>query len=175
MFGRQAIYVGVDIGKSAHHPRDRRARLCGAQPPHHQRPTCSEIHAHRDSEHVEAELVWAVDLTSELATMALATLLGSGQSVFYVPGRLVNSMSHAFRGEGKTNARDAKVIAETPRLRNDLTLVTAPDELVTALSVLCGARPWRPSWTAQRGMIADQLLRLVRSLPCLLSRSRSVR
>lgn len=45
-------------------------------------------------------------------------------------------MSNAFRGEGKTDGRDAKVIAETLRLRNDLTLVTAPDELVTALSVL---------------------------------------
>ena len=58
---------------------------------------------------------WAIDLTSPLALMLITVLLGAGQSVVYVPGRMVNTMTGAFRGEGKTDAKDARVIAETAR------------------------------------------------------------
>lgn len=136
--GRQTIYVGIDIGKSAHHAcaiDDRGSVVLSRRVINDQHDLEGILGEVRNVD-AEAELVWAVDLTSELATMVLATLLGCGQTVFYVPGRLVNSMSHAFRGEGKTDARDAKVIAQTLRLRDDLTLVAAPDELVTTLSVL---------------------------------------
>jgi Transposase len=82
---------------------------------------------------------WAIDLTSPLALM-LTVLLGAGQSVVYVPGRIVNTMTGAFRGEGKTDAKDARVIAETARMRSDLNNVTMPDELVVELTQLTGYR-----------------------------------
>ena len=47
-----------------------------------------------------------------MALMLVTVLLGAEQSVVYVPGRVVNTMTHAFRGEGKTDAKDARVIAE---------------------------------------------------------------
>jgi hypothetical protein len=53
-----------------------------------------------------------------------------GQKVVYVPGRVVHGMSGVFRGEGKTDAKDARVIADTARMRGDLAELTATDELV---------------------------------------------
>jgi hypothetical protein len=39
-------------------------------------------------------------------------------------------MTGVFRGEAKTDAKDARVIAETARMRRDLTALSAPDDLV---------------------------------------------
>lgn len=134
----QRVYVGIDIGKTAHHGcvvDERGAILLSRRvvnDQHDLEALMCEVVAAAEG----CEVVWAVDLTNELAAMVLAVLLAADQRVFYVPGRLVNSMSQAFTGEGKTDARDAKVIAETLRLRDDLTVVSAPDELVTALGVL---------------------------------------
>lgn len=69
--------------------------------------------------------------------VALAMLLTTGQKVVYGPGRTVNLMAGAFRGGGKTGAEDARIIAETARMRHrDLSEVHAPDELVVELSRL---------------------------------------
>jgi transposase len=60
----------------------------------------------------------------------------TGQPVEYVPGRLVNRMAGALPGEGKTDAKDAATIAQTARMRGDLTPLTLPDQLVAQLRVL---------------------------------------
>ena len=75
-----------------------------------------------------------------MALMLITVLLTAEQSVVYVPGRVVNTMTGAFRGEGKTDAKDARVIAETARQRSDLSEVTLPDELVVELTQLTGYR-----------------------------------
>jgi Transposase len=49
-------------------------------------------------------------------------------------------MTGVFRGEAKSDAKDARVIAETARLRSDLTVVTATDDLVVELTLLTGHR-----------------------------------
>ncbi|SFR00079.1 Transposase [Lentzea waywayandensis] len=56
--------------------------------------------------------------------------------MLYVPGRLVNRMAGTFPGEGKTDAKDARTIAETARLRGDLTAVAGPDDIVAELRIL---------------------------------------
>ncbi|MTD56496.1 IS110 family transposase [Amycolatopsis sp. RM579] len=62
------------------------------------------------------------------------------QQVVYVPGRVVNRMTGVFRGEAKSDAKDARVIAETARMRTDLTPVTATDDLVVELTRLTAHR-----------------------------------
>ncbi len=79
---------------------------------------------------------WAVDLTGPLSLMLVTVLLNAGQVVVYVPGCVVSAMSRGFRGEGKTDARDARVIAETARMRRDLTEVGMPEELLAGLTQL---------------------------------------
>lgn len=86
------------------------------------------------------QMVWGIDITGSAAGLLLALLAAHGQRVFYVPGRTVNRMAGAYRGEAKTDARDAYVIAETVRHRRDLTTVDVPAELVAELSLLVAHR-----------------------------------
>lgn len=86
------------------------------------------------------QVQWAIDLTSPIAAMPIAVLLAADEAVVYVPGRVVNTMTGAFRGEGKTDAKDARVIAQTARMRTDLTDVTMPGDLVVELTQLTGYR-----------------------------------
>src|SRR3954451_10273674 len=65
-----------------------------------------------------------------------ALLAAHGQRVRYVPGRTVNQMAVAYRGEAKTDARDAYVIAETLRHRADLSEVEVATSLVSELRLL---------------------------------------
>jgi transposase len=67
-------------------------------------------------------------------------LLTSGHKVLYVPGRMVNGMAGVFRGEGKTDAKDARIIADTARMRGDLSELTAADDLVVELTRLTSYR-----------------------------------
>jgi transposase len=60
--------------------------------------------------------------------------------VVYVPGRVVNRMTGVLRGEAKSDSKDARVIAETARMRTDLTPVTASDDLVIELTRLSAHR-----------------------------------
>ena len=45
-------------------------------------------------------------------------------------------MSGAFRGEGKTDAKDTWIIAETARMRRDRSALTLKPELTAELAVL---------------------------------------
>lgn len=83
---------------------------------------------------------WAVDITGTAGGLLLALLVAHGQRVRYVPGRTVNRMAGAYRGEAKTDARDAYVIAETLRHRTDLSSVDVPTELVAELGLLVAHR-----------------------------------
>ena len=56
-------------------------------------------------------LVWAVDQPGGSAALLLALLWERNQRVFYVPGLSVDRARDTYRGESKTDARDAHVIA----------------------------------------------------------------
>lgn len=70
----------------------------------------------------------------------LTLLAQAGQTVRYASGRVVAAMSAAYVGEGKTDAKDAYVIAETARLRRDLAVIDHDTDLVRNLAVLTGHR-----------------------------------
>jgi transposase len=137
---RPQVWIGIDVGKSSHHACavDQTGKVLWNQKVSNEQRAIEQLIARADkvAEHVR----WAVDLTSPLALMLITVLLDAEQSVVYVPGRIVNTMTGAFRGEGKTDAKDARVIAETARMRSDLNNVTMPDELVVELTQLTGYR-----------------------------------
>jgi transposase len=85
-------------------------------------------------------LIWAVDIIGAPSALLLALLTRAGQPVHYASGRVVAAMSTAYAGEGKTDAKDAYVIAETARLRRDLAAIDADTDLVRNLAVLTGHR-----------------------------------
>ncbi len=86
------------------------------------------------------ELVWAVDIVGAPSALVLALLAQAGHSVRYASGRVVAAMSNAYTGEGKTDAKDAYVIAETTRIRRDLSVIDHDTDLVRNLAVLTGHR-----------------------------------
>lgn len=137
---RDKLWIGIDVGKASHHACavDATGKVVFAQKVVNGQAAIEQVIARARKKAVE--VVWAVDMTSGAAGLLLALLLGTGQPVVYVPGRLVNRMAGAFPGEAKTDAKDARTIAETARMRGDLTPVTAPDEIVSDLQVLTARR-----------------------------------
>ncbi|MDZ7931329.1 MAG: IS110 family transposase [Rhodococcus sp. (in: high G+C Gram-positive bacteria)] len=133
------IWVGIDVGRHAHHAAaiaasgavlwSRRVRNDHA-----------EIERLVDRFADDESVVWAIDMTAPESALLRGVLGAHGQQVRYVPGRVVHSMTGAFTGEGKTDARDAVVIAQTARLRSDLALVSAPDDVSIELELLTGHR-----------------------------------
>ncbi|WP_316527751.1 IS110 family transposase [Kitasatospora brasiliensis] len=83
---------------------------------------------------------WAVDISGTSSALLLALLAAHGQQAVYVPGRTVNRMAGAYRGEAKTDARDAYVIAETARHRRDFTTIEVPAQLAADLALLTAHR-----------------------------------
>ena len=137
---RDKIWVGIDVGKSAHHACavDAAGKVVFSRRVANGQAAIEELIARAAK--ASTEVCWAVDMTSGVAGLLLTLLLGIGDKVVYVPGRLVNRMAGAFAGEAKTDAKDAKTIAETARLRTDLVAITSPDQIVTDLQVLTALR-----------------------------------
>jgi hypothetical protein len=66
------------------------------------------------------EVIWATDLNHGGPALLIAILVAHGQNILYIPGRIVHNASRLYRGEGKTDAKDAAVIADQARMRRDL-------------------------------------------------------
>jgi len=85
-------------------------------------------------------VTWAVDIVGAPSALLLALLSQAGQPVRYASGRLVAAMSGAYSGEGKTDPKDAFVIAETTRLRRSLPVTGHKTDLVRNLGLLTARR-----------------------------------
>lgn len=58
------------------------------------------------------EVSWATDLANRGAALLIALLVAHGQQVLYLPGRIVHHAAATYRGDGKTDAKDARIIAD---------------------------------------------------------------
>jgi Transposase len=90
------------------------------------------------------QLDWAVDIIGAPSALLLALLARADQPVRYASGRGVAAMNAAYVGEGKTDAKDAYVIAETARLRGDLPIIDTDTPLIRELAVLMRRSRRRP-------------------------------
>ncbi len=140
MTDRPLVWVGVDVGKATHHAcaMDAGGKVVFSRKVANDQAAIEQLVQRAGQAAVEVR--WAIDLTSNAAALLTAVLVATGQQVVYVPGRVVNRMTGVFRGEAKSDAKDARVIAETARMRTDLTPVTATDDLVVELSRLTAHR-----------------------------------
>ncbi|MGW4398038.1 IS110 family transposase [Amycolatopsis nivea] len=100
------------------------------------------------------QVSWAIDIAGTASALLLALLAAHGQQAVYVPGRTVNRMTGAYRGEAKTDARDAYVIAETSRVRKDFAMIDVPAQLAADLGLL----------TAHRSDLVADRVRLINRL-----------
>ena len=82
------------------------------------------------------DVVWAVDQPGGSAALLLALLWERAQRVLYIPGLTVDRVRDAYRGESKTDARDAYVIADQARMRPDLGKLTPSEVELAELRLL---------------------------------------
>ena len=90
----------------------------------------------------------------------LALLWERNQRVLYVPGLTVDRARDTYRGESKTDARDAYVIADQARMRSDLGELRAGEQELAELQLLLARR---------RDLITDQSRTITRLREALLS------
>ncbi len=106
------------------------------------------------------EVIWALDQPGGSTALLLALLWERNQRVLYIPGLTVDRSREAYRGESKTDARDAHVIADQARMRPDLGELEAGEQEIAELQLLLARR---------RDLITDQSRTITRLREALLS------
>ena len=140
-------WAGIDVGKEVHwaHVLDASgAQLLSRKVENDERDLSlliDEVLA------LAEEVVWAVDQPGGSAALLLALLWERGQRILYLPGLAVDRARDAYRGESKTDARDAHVIADQARMRPDLGVLAAEEGDLAELQLLLARR---------RDLITDQ-------------------
>ncbi len=86
------------------------------------------------------EVTWAIDLNHGGAALLITLLITAEQPLLYIPGRTVYHASGGYRGDGKTDAKDAAVIADQARMRRDLQTLRPGDEIAVDLRILTARR-----------------------------------
>lgn len=85
-------------------------------------------------------MLWAADLNHGGAALLLGLLLSHGQLMAYLTGLAVHRASTTYKGEGKTGAKDAFVIADEARVRRDHGPLRPGDEIAVDLRTLTTRR-----------------------------------
>ncbi len=153
-------WAGVDAGKEFHwaHVLDPLGRELLSRKVENEEADLSKLID--DALLLAEEVVWAVDQPGGGAALLLALLWERNQMVLYVPGLTVDRARDAYRGESKTDARDAHVIADQARMRPDLCELAPGEEEIAELQLLLARR---------RDLVTDQGRTITRLREALVS------
>ncbi|MFF4484660.1 IS110 family transposase [Streptomyces sp. NPDC001520] len=131
------IWAGVDIGKELHH--------CVVINADGERPLSRRV-LNGEAELLEliggvlaisTDVLWAVDLNHGGAALLIGLFLSHDQPMAYPTGLAVYRASATYKGgEGKTDGKDAFVIADQARMRKDLGLPRPGGEIAVDLRTL---------------------------------------
>ncbi|RRR85795.1 IS110 family transposase [Streptomyces sp. RP5T] len=134
------IWAGIDAGKTHHHcvAIDESGHRLLSRRVANDEPELLELLT--DVLALGDEVAWGIDLADGGAALVITLLFNHAQPVHYISGRAIHRASESYRGEGKTDAKDAAVIADQARIRRDLHLLRADDDTVTDLKILTGRR-----------------------------------
>ncbi|OKH64866.1 IS110 family transposase [Mycolicibacterium goodii] len=136
------VWAGVDVGKEHHWVCvvDDSGKVVLSRRLVNDEQPIRELVAEIDE--LAERVLWAVDLTTVYAALLLTVLADAGKTVRYLAGRAVWQASATYRGgEAKTDAKDARVIADQSRMRGqDLPVLHPNDDLISELRMLTGHR-----------------------------------
>jgi transposase len=138
----QPVWAGVDAGKGDHY--------CVVIDPDGQRLLSRRV-ANDEAALLElittvtalgegGEVTWAIDLNAGGAALLISLLIAADQRLLYIPGRTVHHASGGYRGDAKTDAKDAAVIADQARMRRDLQPLRPGDDIAAELRILTSRR-----------------------------------
>src|SRR5829696_6034672 len=136
--GGVEVFCGVDVAREMHHAVavDRAGRRLADRPlPNDEaalRNLFTELARH-------GRLLVVVDQPASIGALAIAVARSMGVEVGYLPGLAMRRIAELYPGEGKTDARDAFVIADAARtLAHTMRRVGPEEQTVTAVGVLAG-------------------------------------
>lgn len=137
-----AVWAGIDSGKRAHHcvVIDQTGEILLSQRIDNDETVLLEIIATVTEIADGHEVVWATDLNSGGAALLISLLVDHGQQLLYIPGRIIHHAAATYRGDGKTDAKDARIIADQARMRTDLQPVRDGDQISIDLKLLTARR-----------------------------------
>ena len=138
----QQLWAGVDAGKSDHHCvviNTDGQRLLSQRVVNDETALLGLIAAVQTLAD-GGEVTWAIDLNHGGAALLIALLIAADQQLLYIPGRTVYHASGGYHGEGKTDAKDAAVIADQARMRRDLQPLRPGDGIAVDLRILTARR-----------------------------------
>jgi transposase len=134
------IWAGLDIGKKHHHAVVIDAdgkRLLSRRVMNDEAELLQLL---GDVLEISGDVLWAVDINTGIAALATGLLLNHGQPVAYLTGRTIHQASATYRGEGKTDARDAFIIADQARIRRDVSMLRPGNDIALDLRLLTARR-----------------------------------
>ena len=88
----------------------------------------------------DGEVLWAVDINRGGAALLVGLLAARHQPVAFLTGLMMHRAAAGYRGEGKTDARDAFMIADQARVRRDINLLRPENEIAADLRILTARR-----------------------------------
>ena len=138
----QPVWAGVDAGKADHHCMaiDSDGQRLLSRRVANDETALLEVIAAVTTLADGGEVTWAIDLNAGGAALLITLLIAAEQRLLYIPGRTVHHASGGYRGEGKTDAKDAAVIADQARMRRDLQPLRPGDEITVDLRILTARR-----------------------------------
>ena len=107
-------------------------------------------------------VAWAVDQPGGSAALLLALLWKRGQDVSYVCGLSVDRSRGGYRGESKTDRKDARVVADRAGMRANFGRPGPGDDALAGLQLLLARR-------SQRDLVTDRTRAVTRLRETLLA------
>jgi len=166
------VWAGADAGKAHHHcvVIDADGRRLLSRRVANDEPELLALIA--DVIALADKVTWAVDVPDGGAALLIGLLIARDQELLYISGLAVNRAADGYWGEGKTDARDAAVIADQARIRRDLVPLLPGDEITTELKILTARRADLVADRTQaasrlRGLLTGIFPALERALPDL--------
>ncbi|MBW9121890.1 IS110 family transposase [Microbacterium trichothecenolyticum] len=136
------LWAGIDAGKTHHHcvviDGDGNKLLSRRFP--NREPEIRALLGDVANLPGGAEVAWATDINHGGTGLLRAVFTVHRQPLHYISGRAIHHAAHTYRGEAKTDAKDAVIIADQARIRRDLELMRPVDDVTAELRLLSARR-----------------------------------
>lgn len=136
------VWAGIDAGKREHHcvAIDETGTVLLSKRIENDEDTLLALMSEVSDLAAGGSLTWATDLNAGGAALLLTLLTDHKQQVLYIPGRIIHHAAATYRGDAKTDEKDATIIADQARMRRDLTPIRPNEQLSQDLRLMISHR-----------------------------------
>ena len=137
------VWAGIDAGKREHHcvVIDETGTVLLSKRIENDEDTLLALMSDISDLAAGGSVTWATDLNAGGAALLLTLLTDHKQHVLYIPGRIIHHAAATYRGDAKTDEKDAAIIADQARMRRDLTPILPNEQLSQDLRLMIWSSP----------------------------------